>query len=158
MSPTYFHHQLQLYSSTQDIPYLELPPSVLDAGFLLWNSNTSQKRDSDLLSPTTPTHVSYVPCFFVPSSLQSPLNDIRTLCTSYSLAREKYESWPRIKDWVRLMVFRYRPLKQTTTMKSLERVNLHKLCIWFSKLCFFHHVWAYIPNPYTYNVYNKVYE
>ena len=78
MSLPSIHHQFQLYSSTQDIPVQELPPSIFDAVYFSCNSNTSHIQDFGLLLPTTHTHVNYVSHFFVPSSLQSLLDDILT--------------------------------------------------------------------------------
>ena len=88
MSPPFIHHQFQLYSSTQDIPVLELPPSVFDAGCLPSTSDTSHRVDSGLSSPTTPTHINHDPHFFAPSYLQSPLDDIPTLCLPPTLSQE----------------------------------------------------------------------
>ena len=88
MSPPSFHHQLQLFSPTQDIPVLELPPSVFDAGCLPCISDTSYIQDFGLLSPATPTHVNHVPHFVPSSSLQSPLDDIPTVCLPPTLSQE----------------------------------------------------------------------
>ena len=88
MSPPFIHHQLLLYSPTQHIRVLELPPSVFDAGCLPCNSNSSHTRDSGLLLPAMRINVDHLPHFFAPSSLQSPFDDIPTLCLPPTLSQE----------------------------------------------------------------------
>ena len=61
-------------------------------------------------------------------------------------------------DGIRLMEVRYRTLKESPTMKSLKRVKLHKVLIWFSELCLFHLVRVHIPSPNRYDVSNTIYK
>ena len=61
ISPIITHDQLQLYSPIQDVPLIELPQSVFDAGYLPCNSDTSNTKDSEILIPTTPTNVNHIP-------------------------------------------------------------------------------------------------
>ena len=83
------HCTFPLCSPVDNIPVLQLPPSVSDAYCSPYNNNMPRTQDSTLSSPTTSTHVNDVPWLIPPSSLTSIGDDISAL----RLRSAVWEEW-----------------------------------------------------------------
>ena len=79
-SPCLIRHIFPLCSPVENIPILQLPPSVSEAYCSPYSNNKSQTQDSALSSPAKSTHINDVPKFILLSSLPSISDDISALC------------------------------------------------------------------------------
>ena len=87
-SPRPIHQIFPLCSQVENIPILQLAPSVSDLYRSPCNNNKSKTRHSALSSPTKSTHINDVPLLILPSSLPSIGDDISALCLSSAVCRK----------------------------------------------------------------------